>query len=781
MKLSRCITLLLTFALAMLMIGVSSQPTSARRGNGNPTPTPTPAAPAGPAAPSLLAPGNGASVTMPFDISWSAVSDPAGIIAYNWQVSPTSGFATVAALGSTGGRTQDTVSGLPARTYFWRVQAVSGNFVQGAWSGARSFTVTGANPGAPGSPALNPPHGAAAFHPMEVINFDWSAAPGAVTYNFDASNDPAFPVATRVHFDNIEETNRALVLGDSMPQGTWYVRVTAVDGNGVAGVPSNVVTFTLSFNAPLPPAPTALSPANGATVTLPVTLTWTDVPNPQPSGYVLEIAGDPNFANIQYINNQITGAHWTVTSLPAGTKYWHVLSTQGDSAPGVPANTAWSATRSFVVPSAPPGVGSLTVAWDPASNGQTQTVSFQLTGPAPAGGAVVSLSSSDMLAAPVPASMTIAQGFAFDQLRFQVGSVSSAGPVTLTATLNGTSASVSFIVQPAGLQSLSIPGRFTGGFDLPVIVMLSGQAPAGGTVVSLSSSDPSLVNVPASVRVAPGDYSLSFTAPSGAVGAATDVIISASLNGATVQSQVTLTPQQPPVSLTLDPAVASAPGGSSGTVRLASPAPVDTLLFLSSSNPAVAGVNSAVMVPQGSLTGGFSVNVPVLTTTMSVTISVSGAGVTRTAALTVQPPGGASTPTSTAVPPTTPTSTPTSTSTATAFATSTSTRTPTPTATTGPPPPQATPTSTPAGAPDTVAITRAEYSAGSRELRVEATGSNSGAVLKAYVAASNALIGTLTNNGGGRYEARFTWPTNPQNITVRSSLGSSVTGTVTAR
>jgi hypothetical protein len=80
-----------------------------------------------------------------------------------------------------------------------------------------------------------------------------------------------------------------------------------------------------------------------------------------------------------------------------------------------------------------------------------------------------------------------------------------------------------------------------------------------------------------------------------------------------------------------------------------------------------------------------------------------------------------------------------------------------------------------------VSITRAEYSTGSRELRVEATSSNGSAVLRAYVTATNGLIGTLTNNGGGRYEGRFSWPSNPQNITVRSSLGGLATRPVTVK
>jgi hypothetical protein len=82
---------------------------------------------------------------------------------------------------------------------------------------------------------------------------------------------------------------------------------------------------------------------------------------------------------------------------------------------------------------------------------------------------------------------------------------------------------------------------------------------------------------------------------------------------------------------------------------------------------------------------------------------------------------------------------------------------------------------------DTVAIQRAEYTASNRDLRLEATSTNSGAVLRCYVTATGELIGTLTNDGGGRYRGQFTWPTNPQNVTVRSSLGGSATRSVTAR
>jgi hypothetical protein len=96
--------------------------------------------------------------------------------------------------------------------------------------------------------------------------------------------------------------------------------------------------------------------------------------------------------------------------------------------------------------------------------------------------------------------------------------------------------------------------------------------------------------------------------------------------------------------------------------------------------------------------------------------------------------------------------------------------------------PSPTPTRTPTPvASDTVSIQRAEYSAGSDELRVEATGSNASATLSVYVTSTNTLIGTLRNEGGGRYRGDFSWPTNPQNITVRSSLGGSASRNVTLK
>jgi hypothetical protein len=68
-----------------------------------------------------------------------------------------------------------------------------------------------------------------------------------------------------------------------------------------------------------------------------------------------------------------------------------------------------------------------------------------------------------------------------------------------------------------------------------------------------------------------------------------------------------------------------------------------------------------------------------------------------------------------------------------------------------------------------------------KELRLEATSTSSSATLKAYVSSTGTLIGTLSNLGGGKYGLQKSWPSNPQRVTVKSTLGGSATASVVAK
>lgn len=603
---------------------------------------------AAPPAPTPLAPADGANVLAPFTISWSAVSDPSGIAGYNWQVSPSSSFATVTLQNSTRPETtQATVSGLTNGTYFWRVNAASAVFEQGvsAWSQTRSFNITGVAPGALGTPTLLAFPSYSTFHPMEAFPVRWTAVPGAVSYRLEASNDSSFPLGTvppGVHtlwIDNIPGTSDGFKFHDSL-QGNWFARVFAVDADnpeGTRSLPSNVITFSVFYNNPVGPPPSPVSPADGATLSLPITLTWADVPYPQDLGYEVQVSSNSSFSTLEGDTVPRTAPSYPLLSLTPGTKFWRVRSHQGDASPTTSAVTAWSAVRTFTVLSAPPTPASVTLAKAPLYSGEETSVSVQLTAAAPAGGATISLTSSNPAAVSVPATITMPGNTAVMGFTIQAGQVTASTPVTITATLNSGSASVQFTVLPPSLKSISTPSTVTGGTQVGAIVALNGQAPPSGAVVSLSSDSPA-ASPPPSATVAPGAFSASVTISTSAVMTSTLVTITASWNGVSVQSGITLTPQQPPASLTLDPTSTVGTGGSSfGTVTVTSPPSTDLILPVTSSHPAIARVNSSVMIPAGATTGGFNIFTTAVAAQTVVTISVSGGGVTRSATLTVNP------------------------------------------------------------------------------------------------------------------------------------------------
>lgn len=174
-------------------------------------------------------------------------------------------------------------------------------------------------------------------------------------------------------------------------------------------------------------------------------------------------------------------------------------------------------------------------------------------------------------------------------------------------------------------------------------------------------------------------------------------------------------------SLTLNPSSVIGGGSSLGTVTLSTAAPAGgAVVTLISSNGTIAVLPPSVTVAAGATSASFAISTKPVAAATVVTISGTCGGVTKTALLTIN-------------------------------------------------------------AVDTITIQRAEYHRSKNLLRVSATGSAPTATLRVYVTASSAFIGTLTNNGGGRFSGVFSWPTNPTNITVRSSFGGSASGAVTLK
>ena len=603
-----------------------------------------------PVTPTLLSPANGATVDVPFRISWSATLNAGEINAgYNWQVSRSSTFSSLVLMDSTSpATTEDIVSGLTPGTYFWRVQAVD-SAGQSSWSPPQSFIVRGSVPGgAPGTPVLSPTQGYSTFHPWELIRFHWSAVPDAVTYRLEVSNDPNFPVgplpAGTITFwnDNIPTNSDAYV---HTMVGNWFARVFAVSANnptdGIRSLPSNVIQFSCFFNNPIGPPPALISPVDNPTVTLPVTLSWAHVPNPQAAGYLLEVARDPGFADIEFFYNQYTDPTAVMLSLTSGPKFWRVLSQQGLSSPTTNANTDWSATGRFTISSAP----AVPVSIAPLGNsemlvysGASGMMAVQLTAGVPASGATITLSSSHPSVVPVPATISMQGTLAWTQFPFTAGQVTTPTVVTLTATLNGASASSQITVRPPTLNDdiLQAVVRATGGTAMSGWVDLEGGGLAGpsGFNVALSSSSPA-ATVPASVTIPAGVSGTSFPIQTSAVTSTTPVTITAAAGGVTTRWTITLTAEPAPTDLLVRPM--STTSGSQGVVRTAEGVGHDQLVHVASSNPSLAAVPESVTVAAVSGIGFFNISTAPVTAPTTVTISVSGGGVTLSHPLTLYP------------------------------------------------------------------------------------------------------------------------------------------------
>jgi len=164
-------------------------------------------------------------------------------------------------------------------------------------------------------------------------------------------------------------------------------------------------------------------------------------------------------------------------------------------------------------PTAPANLNSLGLNPSTVTGGQSAIGTVSLTGPAPAGGAVVTLASANP-AATVPNSVTVAPNSSSVNFTVNTISVSATTAGNITATYSGVTKSAALTVNsaaPAVLSSLSLnPTTVVGGSPSTGTVKLNKAAPAGGATIALTSNK-TLATVPASVTVAAGATSVTFT------------------------------------------------------------------------------------------------------------------------------------------------------------------------------------------------------------------------------------------------------------------------------
>jgi hypothetical protein len=284
-------------------------------------------------------------------------------------------------------------------------------------------------------------------------------------------------------------TTAAFGIATSSVTSSTPVTITASFGGVVR-------TATLTVTAPAPPptpsAPALVSPANQATVTLPVTLDWSDVS--AAASYRIQIDDSSTFSAPRVVDQTLTASQLSVGSLAARQHWWRVRGINSAGTAG-----AWSAVRSFTPQGAPVPAALSAVSVNPSSvvGGSPSQGTVTLTAAAPSGGVAVTLSDNSG-AATVPASVAVAQGAATATFAITTSSVATSTPVAITATAGSVTRTTTLTVTPAG-QNVTLTVTATGRSGeritsspsgISVSVGSSGSASfAGGTPITLSVSN----------------------------------------------------------------------------------------------------------------------------------------------------------------------------------------------------------------------------------------------------------------------------------------------------
>jgi hypothetical protein len=467
----------------------------------NPTSVPGGASSTGTVTLNGPAPAGGATVALSSS-NTSAAQVPTSVAV---PANATSATFTVSTSSVTSDTTV-TISGNPSAVQSANLTVLAGvlnsislspTSVTGATSSRATVTLTQAAPSSGALVVLSSSNTAVAQVPATV-----TVAAGATTATFTVTTSPV-ATNTSVTVTAKYGSNRTATLTVLAPTLTG-------NGSGLTVSPSSVVggsssTGTVKLTGP--------APAGGAAVTL----TSSNIAAAQVPASVTVAAG-------------ATSVSFTITT------------TTVSSTTSVTITAVYNATRTATLSVTAASLSSVTRNPSFVIGGTSSTGTVTLNGPAPASGAVVNLSSSNTAAAQVPATVTITANTTSATFTITTAPVSSSTSVTISGTYAVTRTTTLTVAAPA-MSTLTLnPSTVKGPASSTGTVILTGPAPAAGTVVTLSSSNTSLANVPASVTVAAGTTTASFTITTVTVPSNRSVTISARAGGVAKSATLTITP-----------------------------------------------------------------------------------------------------------------------------------------------------------------------------------------------------------------------------------------------
>src|SRR3954464_693349 len=400
-----------------------------------------------PGTPSFTSPSNGTSFHASefFDITWTAVPD-AQYYLLEADDEPTFSYPLALTTDLMQFGTKFRAGwGNEIPNIYYRVRAVSAAGVHGLPSPTLNVKITNAAPSPAAPTLLSPIGGASRSIPM---TFDWTDTPNRETpaYDLDIDDDPAFAGTFGVFLiQNLARSDYMLV--DTLAPGTYFWRVRAVHGQ-VPGPWSATGTFTVVAG---PPAPQGLgvlslvatpsSVSGGNSTQARVTLT-----QPAPAGGItVKVASD--MAGVE------TPAS---VFIPAGATDAMVAPITTSPVGGAAVGTLRAAIGASWQQSS---LGLSPLLWghslgaETVIGGNTTTGTVTLLNPAPPGGAVVTLVSTDPAVVSLPPSVFIPAGGTGASFDITTAAVASATRVRIDSGYGAESyrsPSLWLIVAPPG-------------------------------------------------------------------------------------------------------------------------------------------------------------------------------------------------------------------------------------------------------------------------------------------------------------------------------------------
>ncbi|HEY3782932.1 MAG TPA: hypothetical protein VGL56_17755, partial [Fimbriimonadaceae bacterium] len=329
-----------------------------------------------------------------------------------------------------------------------------------------------------------------------------TVAAGATSGTFSVTNGYVSTATTITLTATVGTTSKTLSYKVSPPIPE-YIYATATSLNGGA---SDLCGLQLNGDVPSSGATAALKSSNTAIATVPATMAF---------------PGSARRANFTITTKAVaTTSTVTITATYDGGSTSVTITVKSSVS-----FTALSVPYAFSSPATTP-VGTVTLSTAAPSGGQTYTVT-----------------SSNTNVAQIPTPAAIAAGKTTGTFEVINQYVSTPTTITLTATVDGNGKAVSYTVSPpVPAYIYATVTSIVGGQAILCGMQLTANAPTGGAVISLKSSNLAVATVPATMTIGAGARRANFDITTKAVTKATAVTITATYDGGSTTVTITVNP-----------------------------------------------------------------------------------------------------------------------------------------------------------------------------------------------------------------------------------------------